>query len=118
MVILDLGMYFNCDGVSSDANRMAGNFDAPDVKDVYWLRNYEATVFVGLGAYGVIDIAGWYLTKQNEWGVILHYVLPLEPKYWFAYPGIGRYLGAAALIGIYTAAYLAIGWIFLRRRDL
>ena len=31
MVILDLGMYFNCDGVSSDANRMAGNFDAPDL---------------------------------------------------------------------------------------
>jgi ferredoxin len=24
------------------------NFDAPGVKDVYWLRNYEATVFVGL----------------------------------------------------------------------
>jgi len=24
------------------------NFDAPDVKDNYWLRNYEATTFVGL----------------------------------------------------------------------
>ncbi len=24
------------------------NFDAPDVKDTFWLRNYEATTFVGL----------------------------------------------------------------------
>ena len=31
MAILDLGAYFNCDGVSSDANRLAGNFDAPHV---------------------------------------------------------------------------------------
>lgn len=77
-----------------------------------------ATVFLGLGAYGVIDIAGWYLTKQNEWGVILHYLLPLEPKYWFAYPGVTHSLGAAALMALYTVAYLAIGWIFLRRRDL
>lgn len=77
-----------------------------------------ATMFLGLGAYGVIDIAGWYLTKQTEWGVILHYLLPLEAKYWFAYPGVGRYLGAAALMAVYTGAYLALGWAFLRRRDL
>jgi len=31
MAILDLGAYFNCDGVSSDENRLAGNFDAPHV---------------------------------------------------------------------------------------
>ena len=29
MVLLDLEAYFNCDAVSSNANRMAGNFDTP-----------------------------------------------------------------------------------------
>jgi len=29
MVLLDLAPYCNCDGVSSDTNRMAGNFDTP-----------------------------------------------------------------------------------------
>ena len=29
MLLLDLQAYCNCDGVSSDANRMAGNFDMP-----------------------------------------------------------------------------------------
>jgi len=77
-----------------------------------------ATVFLGLGAYLVIDLAGWYLTKQTKWGVILYYVLPLEPKYWFAYPGMARFLWAAALMPLYAAGYLAVGWIFLKGRDL
>lgn len=76
------------------------------------------TIFLGLGAYGLTNIGGWYITRETEWGVIAHYLLPLEPKYWFAYPGVGPFLGATALMLVYTAVYLGIGWLFLRRRDL
>jgi hypothetical protein len=77
-----------------------------------------ATIFIGAGAYALINIAGTLVTRQTKWGQIFFYVLPLEVKYWFAYPGVGRFLGAAVLMLVYTAAYLAIGWFFLRRRNI
>jgi hypothetical protein len=77
-----------------------------------------ATVFLGAGIYGVLDIAGHMMSKQTEWGRILFYVLPLEPKYWFAHPGVGHFLGAAALMLAYTVLFLGLGSVFLRRRNL
>lgn len=77
-----------------------------------------ATVFLGVGTYVVVILAGYFMSGQTEWGKIFYYVLPLEPKYWFAHPGVGRFLGATALMLVYSAAYLSIGWLFLRRRNL
>lgn len=77
-----------------------------------------ATVFLGLGAYLVVMLAGYFTSAQTSWGKIFYYVLPFEPKYWFAYPGVGHFLGATALMLGYAAIYLAAGWWFLKRRDL
>lgn len=77
-----------------------------------------ATVFLGIGAYAVVLLAGYFMSAQTVWGKIFYYVLPLEPKYWFAYPGVGRFLGATALMLGYAVAYLSLGWLFLRRRNL
>ncbi len=77
-----------------------------------------ATLFLGAGIYAVLNIAGYMVTKQTEWGRILYYVLPLEPKYWFANPGVGHFVGGAALMVLYTGVFLTGGWLFLRRRNL
>lgn len=77
-----------------------------------------ATVFLGMGTYGVVVLGGYLLSRQTEWGVIFYYLLPLEPKYWFAYPGVGRFVGATGLMLAYAVAYLGLGWLFLRRRNL
>ncbi|MDX9999931.1 MAG: hypothetical protein RBU30_01410 [Polyangia bacterium] len=77
-----------------------------------------ATVFLGLGTYLVVILAGYFMSAQTEWGKVFYYLLPLEPKYWFAYPSVGHFIGAGALMLLYAAAYLALGWLFLRRRNL
>jgi hypothetical protein len=76
------------------------------------------TFFLGVGGYLALDIVGWFMSRQTEYAKIFFYVLPLEVKYWFAYPSLGRFLGAAVLMLCYTVAYLAIGWAFLRRRNV
>ena len=76
------------------------------------------TFFLGVGFYLAVDIIGGLMSRQSEYAKIFFYVLPLEAKYWFAYPSFGHFLGAAVLMVVYTAAYLAIGWAFLRRRNV
>ncbi len=76
------------------------------------------TFFLGVGFYLAVDIAGGLISRQTEYAKVLFYVIPLEVKYWFAYPSLGRFLGAAVLMLCYTVAYLAIGWGFLRRRNV
>ncbi len=76
------------------------------------------TFFLGVGFYLAVDIIGGLMSRQTEYAKIFFYVLPLEAKYWFAYPSVGHFLGAAALMVCYTVAYLAIGWAFLRRRNV
>ena len=76
------------------------------------------TLFLGVGVYAFVGIAGSIVSKQTEYGRILHYVLPFEAKYWFAYPGAGRFAAAALLMVAYTAAFLAAGWLLLRRRNV
>jgi hypothetical protein len=65
-----------------------------------------------------LDLIGFFMSRQSEYAKIFFYVIPLEAKYWFAYPSWGHFLGAAVLMVCYTAAYLAIGWLFLRRRNV
>ncbi len=77
-----------------------------------------ATVFLGAGAYGLLDIAGHFASQQTPYGEILYWILPLQVKYWFVYPGVGRFLAASALMIVYTAAFLTLGWVFLKRRNL
>ncbi len=74
--------------------------------------------FVGFFGYLGLDIVAGLAVRSTEYAKVLFYVLPLEAKYWFAYPSFGRFLGAAVLMLVYTAAYLAIGWAFLRRRNV
>lgn len=78
----------------------------------------SGTFFLGVGFYLAVDIIGFFAARQTEYAKVLFYVIPLEVKYWFAYPSLGRFLGAAVLMLCYTAAYLAIGWLFLRRRNV
>ncbi len=76
------------------------------------------TFFLGVGFYLAVDIIGFFVSRQTEYAKVLFYVLPLEAKYWFAYPSFGHFLGAAVLMLVYTVVYLAIGWVFLRRRNV
>lgn len=76
------------------------------------------TIFLGGGAYLGLGVVGYFAAQQSEYGQLFNYVLPMEIKYWFAYPSVGRFLGATVLMLCYTAAYLAIGWAFLRRRNV
>lgn len=78
----------------------------------------SGSIFLGVGFYLAVDIIGFFASRQTEYAKVLFYVIPLEVKYWFAYPSLGRFLGAAVLMLCYTAAYLAIGWLFLRRRNV
>jgi hypothetical protein len=74
--------------------------------------------FIGFFGYLVLDIVAFFAAYKTEYAKVVFYLLPLEAKWWFAYPSLGRFLGAAALMVCYTAAYLAIGWVFLRRRNV
>jgi len=74
--------------------------------------------FMGFFGYLILDIVAFFAAYKTEYAKVIFYLLPLEAKWWFAYPSLGRFLGAAALMVCYTAAYLAIGWAFLRRRNV
>ena len=76
------------------------------------------TFFLGVGAYLLLDIIGFFMVRQSEYANIVFYLLPLNAKYWFAHQGVGPFLGATVVMLAYTVAYLALGWLFLRRRNV
>ncbi|MFH2007185.1 MAG: hypothetical protein ABI333_11410 [bacterium] len=76
------------------------------------------TLLIGGLYYLLSDVIGYFMAKQSEYANVVFYLLPLNPKYWFAQPGVGPFLGAAVVMLLYTAGYLALGWVFLRRRNV
>lgn len=76
------------------------------------------TFVIGGLYYLLSDVIAFFMVKQTEYANVVFYFLPLNPKYWFAQPGVGPFLGATVVMLAYTVGYLGLGWLFLRRRNV